>query len=445
MMTTKTYAYGAKPPTDAIQREWLLCELRRAGRYKNALVASHRAERERVSVARRDPQLSADASWITGTVAHYREQRRALRGASGLAWGTYQLVEQDMNAALHSGGELRFRRFDGTGRVGAAVQACTNARTENARACLVILGQRGRAIARLTMRRGVVVELPFVMHRPLPPGRLLRAYVQIERVGTRYVWGIRVVVQEDQTRTPRRGTGSCAVNFGWRMIEGRGIRVAYAVGEHGTHELVLPKSLLDAYRHSESLRSIADAVANDYLGDARRRTRMRAACLALPAPPVPATRVAPWVNGRHWALQDRHLYEWESDERAKVIRRRRAIVLAWVQLIASTYEHVTVESYRLSTLIRRDRPVEIPEARHVRFVVAPGELRARLLAEMGPERVTRLKAVELTLPHSCVDGGSGRLRDDERARSVVLVCERCGAEVDQDANNAENQLDVAAE
>lgn len=444
-MATRTYAYGAKPPSDLVQRTWMLDELRRASRYKNNLVASHRAERERVAVARRDPQLSIDESWISGTLAHYREQRRMLRGSSGLAWGTYQLVEQDVDASLRSGGELRFKRFDGTGRVGAAIQACTKARTENAKACVIIPGERQRhRVVRLTIRRGVVVEMPIIFHRPLPPGRLLRAYVQIERVGTRYVWGLRVVVQEDQARVMRRGTGTCAVNFGWRVMND-GIRVAYAVGDHGTHELILPKSLIGAYRHAESLRSIADVAAGDYLGDARRRTRMRAACLALPAPMVPTTRTAPWANGRHWALQDRHLFEWESDERAKIIRRRRAIALEWVQQIASTYDHVVVETYRLSTLINRDRPVEIPEARHVRFIVAPGELRSKLLAEMGPERVTRLKSGEMTLPHLCADGGNGRLHDHERARSVTLVCERCSVEVDQDANNAKNQMVAAAE
>jgi hypothetical protein len=143
-------------------------------------------------------------------------------------------------------------------------------------------------------------------------------------------------------------------------------------------------------------------------------------------------------------LQDRHLYEWECDERAKVIRQRRALALAWVQRLAELYEHVTVETYSLAVLVRRDQPMEIPEARHVRFIVAPGELRAKLVSELGSDRVTRLKVAARTLPHLCADGGSGMLGGD-RARELVLVCDRCGAEVDQDANNAKNQLATAAE
>ena len=39
---TKTYAYGALPPRDRATRAWCLDELRRATRYKNALVALRR-------------------------------------------------------------------------------------------------------------------------------------------------------------------------------------------------------------------------------------------------------------------------------------------------------------------------------------------------------------------------------------------------------------------
>jgi hypothetical protein len=275
-MNTLTYAYGARAPIDREQRRWMFDELRRAGRYKNALVASHRAERERVIAARRDLVLSADEHWwIHSTREQYRAARRALRKASGLGWGTYQLVEQDIDAAIRSGGELRFKRYDGSGRVGAAIQACSRATTEKAAACIVAPPDtKRRTTATLTMRRGCVVALPIVLHRPLPPGRLLRAYVQVERIGTRWVWGLRVVVQPSEPKARRLGTGKCSVNFGWR-VTGDGIRVAYAVGDHGTHELVLPRRLLDAYRHSEHLRAVGDARARGPPASPSRRRSSR--------------------------------------------------------------------------------------------------------------------------------------------------------------------------
>jgi hypothetical protein len=297
---------------------------------------------------------------------------------------------------------------------------------------------RGRTTAALTLAARVRVTLPIVLHRPLPAGKLARAYILVTRVGERYVWGLRVVVQPDESRARRRGTGSCAVNFGWRMTPA-GVRIAVAVGDHGTHELVIPQHILTARRHAEHIRAIADAEAHAYLGDTRKRAKARRRAMHThPMQAAPDTRRAPWVNAVHWARQDRHLNQWERDEIAKAIRRRRAIVLAWVQSLAALYDSVTVEAYSLAALIRRDRPTEIPEAPHVRFIVAPGELRARLKAEFGPERVTCLRG-EMTLPHVC----GGRLVGD-RARDLVLTCERCGARVDQDVNNAENQLAAAA-
>jgi len=140
-------------------------------------------------------------------------------------------------------------------------------------------------------------------------------------------------------------------------------------------------------------------------------------------------------------LQDRHLYEWESDERSRCIRRRRALVLEWVQAIADKYETVVVESFSLARLIRRDHTsrMELPVARYVRFMSAPGELREMVKREFGKERV-KLVGGAMTL--DCSRCGCELVGD--RIRDLELLCERCGDSRDQDANNAENQLAAMA-
>jgi len=436
----KTYAYGALPPTDPAQRAWCLAELRRANLYRNNLVALRRHERERALIARRDPELGATRDWADSLHARVQETERALRGAAGLGWGTYLLVEDQVKRARKSRGEMSFRKHDGTGRLGAAVPT---ARADKARtdACphvrIAPPDRRGRTVAQLVMSRNVTIELPIVLHRPLPPGTLLQGYVTVSRIGTRYVWGLRVVVEPDVValrRIDAAPDSRATINFGWRRV-GDGIRVAYAVGADGRElELVIPSILLDRYRHAEGLRSLADGAAQDYLGDARRRTRARRAGLAHPAPLVPNTRRPPWENSRHWALQDRHLYQWECDERAHAIRSRRAIVLAWVQALAREYRWLTIERFSIAELIRQEGPMEIPEARHVRFMVAPGELRMLLTREYGDDHVTFAPIEARTMIcHAC----GGPLTGD-RVRDIELYCERCDAHHDQDANNARN-------
>lgn len=448
-----TYAFGALPPESAEDKDYVISEIGRATRYKNALIASHRAERERYAVAKRFGIFPDTDAWIAGLREHYSGQRRAIRSACGLGWGTYLLVEQDVKAAIRSKGELSFHRYDGSGRVGAVVPTMNAKKQRVGASTAVRIGKpdsRGRTTIALrvgspagTRGKGRVVRLPIVLHRPLAPGRIQQAWVQVSRVGTRFVWGVRVVVEPDENQfRHRRGSGACAINFGWRTMSDGSVRVAYAVGTHGTHELRIPARHVSAWRHAESLRAIADGEAMKFLGDARRRRMGRAAGLRHPAPPVPERREGPWENSRHWALQDRHLYQWESDERASLVRRRRAFMLAWAQLLAGIYDRVSIEDYSLTRLIARGDGMNIQEARHMRFISAPGELREMVKRCFGADRVdVRSVKARTMLCHVC-----GEVMTGDRVRSLHLYCERCGGERDQDANNAENLLaDEAAE
>lgn len=423
-----TYSYGALTPTRGLGT--LLDQLRLAHRYRNRLI-----EIELYRRAARD--LGVDADEIKTAV---KAETRAARKASGLGWGTYQLIEDDVQRASKTA-TPRFRKFDGTGRVGAPIQACTGADEKLGHGVeLSKPDERGHARIRIRLVRDEWIEMPVKIHRPLPTGQVVRVAVVVDRIGTRYVYGIRIVSKS--TRERRLGDGRVAINFGWRRVEG-GVRVATAVGDHGAHELVIPDAIIGAYYHSEKLRSIADSEAHAYLGDSRKRRRCREAGLRHPAPQVPAERHGPWANSRHWALQDRHLYQWERDEYRKSGRRRDAVVLDWVQGLAKLYDRVAVETFSMDALIRResDEAVNIPEARHIRFLVAPGRVR-QTCAQVFGDRLEKLPRKKRTTV--CADCG-GELTGD-RACKIKLHCERCGGERDQDLNNATNQLsEMAAE
>ena len=443
-MKVRTFAYGGLQPANPRDGALARNELERAARYHNDLVRLGEWRNNMNYFARHDDRVRPDGR--DAVSAEYSLKSRALRATCGLGPGTYLLVEADARAALkfRPGSRPRMKKPDGTGRIGAGIGTnhSSKPRTDllgSGKCGLVLTAADALRRATLGIRVGVAsdgewVTIPLVLHRPLPPGRVQQAWIQVERIGERLVWGARFVVSEDEAPSAPVGVGTCAVNFGWRSVR-NGVRVAYAVGDDGSEiECVVPREILGAMRHSEKLRSIADAEAAAYLGDARRRSRSRRVGIAAGDPHGP-TRKGPWENLTHWAKQDRHLYQWERDEYAKAIRARRAVTLEFCQRLVARYEMIRVEKFSLPDVIRADAPTEIPEAKHVRFLAAPGEVRATLIRLAGDARVDIVRAKALTCTcHAC----GGKCEWDQ-ARELDHVCEHCGARWDQDANNARNQ------
>lgn len=447
----RVYRYGCLKPTAGFAT--VLDQLRLGRRYQNALIELHKW------------RLLAEASGVdpVRTKQLWAEGSRWLRSRCGLGWGTYQAIEADVQAAirktlwwerrsmarwiegyaLDDTPRTQFHRHDGTGRLGATVQACSGITTDDVAnsTSVQLLASTGKATVRLRLIGNEWVELPVKVHRPLPLAcKLVRALLVVERVGTRYVYSVHFVVQYDGL--PRVfGEGSCAINFGWRKRP-HGIRVAY-VDDH--HELVLPHALIEKFKHAEKLRSRADDAAADYLGDAKLRSRKRRDILrnAAPAGRSLGTQQAPYVSDEHWARRDRHFYQWERDEYAKALRQRREIFRLWVRSLARDFGACSIEDFSLARLVKRDplAAIDIPPARHVRFLVAPGALRAEVKAVFGERAQLAAVKKRTTVCHAC---GNECVWD--KARALWHKCEHCGAAWDQDENNTAGQMaDVAAE
>jgi hypothetical protein len=313
----------------------------------------------------------------------------------------------------------------------------------------------------LRLREGLSLEIPIAYHRPLPERaekegvpydvRVIFARLMIDRIGDRWVYSVHLTIDAaPRAHVAQGGLGRCAVNFGWRRVDG-GIRVAYAVDDDGNEtSCVIPESLIGRQRHAESLRSLADEVADAYLGDAARRTKSRRQALASPDATHPglgkirftleqAANHAP-EDAEHWARRDRHLYQWERDEYTSVLRSRREIYRLWARKLAASYDSVINEAFDMRSVVTRaPNKDDIPAARHYRFLVEPHYLRAEVQAVFG-KRCELLKPAKRTLTcHAC-----GALCKWDKARELRLDCESCGAAWDQDANNAKNQLLDAA-
>jgi hypothetical protein len=511
------YKYGAlKPRVIGGTFEDLLAEQRLSNLYYNALVEIERWRIAARDLTEDLQMAPLDDAQKTEHRLAYNAACRAVGAATSIGWGQKQAVTEMVAAAMKTRrsdeskararaarkqwpwvkrvmacARPRFRRYDGEGMLAATVQGatkltvnaalrslkgpvqigpeefrCADCRARDLRAKTPRFPTKpcGHRVITLRLRDGLSLEVPIVYHRPLPelgikdgvpyPVRIIFARLIIDRIGDRWVYSVHLTLDTAAATRPKTGIGKCAINFGWRRVEG-GVRVAYAVDDQGVEtSLVIPDSLIGRQKHAESLRSLADGMATAHLGDARGRTRARREALADPSAThrelgrvrltlEQAQKQDP-ADREHWARRDRHLYQWERDEYSGALRSRREIYRLWARQLFARYDSCVVEAFDMRSVVMRappgERQDEIPAARHYRFLVGPHYLRAEILSVFG-EACEVLKPAKRTLTcHAC-----GALCKWDKARELRHDCEGCGASWDQDANNSKNQLLDAAE
>lgn len=485
------YKYGAlKPKVIGGTFEDLISYQRDSNMFYNALV-----EIERWRIAARDiTELDQGAPLTEEQKNKIRLAYNAACSAAGqkttIGWGQKQAVTEMVAAAMTTRradefkahnratkkeypwlkrvmtcARPRFRRYDGEGLLAATVQGCSKLKVASVlggSGAVQVQGEGKKRVAVLRLRDGLSLEVPIVYHRDLPlrtekdgvPSevRVIFARLVIERIGDRWIYSVHLTIDAaPRAHVQQTGKGRCAINFGWRRVEG-GVRVAYAVDDQGNEtSLVIPESLIGRQKHAESLRSLADDMAVAYLGDARGRTRARRMALADPSAThrelgrerftlEKAAEQDP-ADREHWARRDRHLYQWERDEYSSVLRARREIYRLWARKIAACYDSCLIEAFDMRSVVKRDPDKDdIPAARHYRFLVGPHYLRAEVKSVFG-KACEVLKPAKRTLTcHAC-----GHLCKWDKARELRHDCESCGAAWDQDSNNSKNQLLDAAE
>src|SRR5215203_3851122 len=207
------------------------------------------------------------------------ESRRAAvkraRQTSGLWWGNYNAVvnafEQARRTTLRKGGELKFKRYDGSGRF-------TNQLKRNVLAVALFEGsnsqvkignmptpawqylrrgerkrlQRTSLTATIYTRDGErrTVTWPMIMHRPLPLDcKVTRVVITRRKIGLKWRWHA-VFTAQGQLPLPcsTRPALKCAINLGWR-VQAEGIRVATIMleGSPSPEFIVVPSSLVTGF------------------------------------------------------------------------------------------------------------------------------------------------------------------------------------------------------
>jgi hypothetical protein len=164
------------------------------------------------------------------------------------------------------------------------------------------------------------------------------------------------------------------------------------------------------------------------------------------------TAVEAWLLGRGvpayattplylewWRRKNRHLQDWETNQRQKATNRRNDLYRCWAKALAKDYEALVIEGFDMRRTAERGQDEAPPEARHQRFLAAPSELR-QYLVEAFSGQVQKVSAKDATMTCSACGERVEAKPDDLFAR--CLACERV---VDRDRNNCENQLARARE
>jgi len=455
-----------------------------------ALTAARVAKRDAVAllrearrVQREDAGVVATREAIDATAAALRRNARA---HCGVYWGTYLLVEAEDDAArkqpMYDGAtpnDPRFPRWTGEGTIGVQIQKGEDAASlvdgEDTRMQIVPVprtgrteGRRPKQFAVLRMRVGsqgrapVWASFPAILHRPMPVGSIVKkAAVHLRKIGPREEWYATITLDVSACE-PARTLGPCgavAVDVGWRVRASDTIRVACWVGEDGgSGEIALDDRTVSGLRLPESLRSQRDRNFDDaraalrawldartdvpaWLTEATRhlawwRAPGKLAALAI------RWRAARWADDaegydalERWRYHDRHLWQWESDQREGALRHRREQYRVVAARLGHRYGHLVIEKFDKRVFARLPAP-ESPEtinetARSNRHLVAVSELVGSLRNVFG-SLTSEICPVDST--HECAVCGT--VDDFDAAARVNHACSACSTVWDQDYNAA---------
>jgi len=460
--------------------------------------------------------------------AEAHAKRLALRAACGLPSGTYLMVEQAVDAATKKP-NIRFRRWNGEGRIGVQLRDVTGADVFSNKSNMLQIDSlpdnqwdtrpgRRRARAEVRIRVGsaegqkpIWARFGGLIHRRVPPECSVKwAWIKITRQGNRRRYELQMTMKVESRRPV--GEGTVAVDLGWRIKEDGDLRVAYAVDDSGnTIELVLPERMRTGMElvsrlsgHGDDHHNAARAVlinwmkfnkhpewlaeATEHIAQWRAPSRLAALVTqmnkhfgyeeqiatlwdiwlkerlaATPKLDLHADfaelrswlRNHPWLTMpdvavylEWWRRKNEHLYQWASDVRGKILRRRRDIYRVFAHKLTA-YEKIIVEDANWADLNRNAAPEESAENDHLhrwRNLASPGDLRLKL-SETG--RMEKVKTAYSTRDcHLC----GHRNEWEEKPVELYQTCQGCHETWDQDYNAAkilltrpEEEKPIAAE
>jgi len=237
------------------------------------------------------------------------ERRQSVKEAynnSQLWWGNYNAITNSYNTArtraMKEGADLRFHRFDGSGRFtcqimgGMSTDDLLSGRNSVAQLRKVsnseftkiiksnppalqlqLVGsrrdEREYGVLSITIytaeddqgkKTRRTLDFPIILHRPLPENATLKIIsVNRKKIGTDYRWAVTFTFSEETKESiVHTSKQTCGINLGWKQVAG-GLRVATVSDGTSTRHVVLPQVIIDKLAYTESLQSRIDTATNE--------------------------------------------------------------------------------------------------------------------------------------------------------------------------------------
>lgn len=316
-------------------------------------------------------------------------------------------------------------------------------------------------------RQPVWMELPMVMHRPMPPGAQVRsASVKREFVAGQPRYKLLVTVRLPEVPPQPQGTRpACGIDLGWRKlrsVDGK-LRAGYVVDEMGNgHEIALPPDTLLLFEQVDRLDSVRDERCNEmldvliaWLKQARSQLpewlQEAAKGVSHWKPRHLVRLLRSWQKQRFpgdeqivaalesWYKQEQHLYSWQGNLRDQLLRHRREIYRKEAAELAKKYGAVYMEKFDLRQVSRQPKPEEGTKGENKRLnwmrkSAAVSTLRQAIQSACSREgvSVSYVEAKDTTRKcHVC-----GHVDRFDAAKELRHTCSQCGSTWDQDYNAA---------
>lgn len=445
-------------------------------------------------------RVKASSTALTDLETTRREKVKKAYGESGLWWGNYNAIlasyKVARSRAMKEGAELRFHRFDGSGRFtcqiqdGMSAEELTTARHSIAQVRLLsgedfarMLGgadrkhldsrrdRRQQGVLSLTIYTGKdehgksfrrTLDFPIILHRPLPDEAMLKSLtVTRKRVGPgKFQWAVTFTFTAEGKPIEHPSTLNCGINLGWKKVAG-GLRIATIFDGREARHLLLPQAILDKLDYVDDLKSRLDTSTNENFAwvlenlknppeslveQVARMKRMKKPHSAVFARLVLAWRECPDYlpelyqeakkrrkSAKRIELEHHHL-------RDKTLRRRQDLYRNLAKEIAEKYSLIALDKMDLRELARTEKqdgqPNElVAEAKKLRGRAALSELREWIVKQCA-KTGSQVEVFGIKSSQTCNHCGQ-TLKDSQ---GLTRVCLACGQAVDVDINAAANLL-----
>ena len=383
-----------------------------------------------------------------------------------LYWGTYLQVEQSLPKKSTP---PKFHRWTGRGKI--AVQIQHGMTVERAFSCkdnrlriVPVHNEKGRT--KIYLRIGtdegapVWAVVPFTMHRPIPSNSIIKwVFLLRNKVASKDKWSICFVLSNDTgwAKSDLSTTGIVGVDLGWRITE-QGLRVACWAGDDGQEgTLTLPISDINRWQKAKDLQSIRsqnfDIIKDslikwlklnnipEWLKEQVKtikkwRSQNRLARVIIKWDRFEGDEQI-YTELEAWRKQDKHLWEWEYNQRRKAIVWREDTYRNFTAMLSRKYKTVCLEKINWSDFMAKV-PVEDNDngrsKKNLR-IASPGQL-SKILSERFREVVRVNPAYTSKKCNNC-----GTINEYKKEGDLFLECNVCGKKYDRDFNAAKNLME----